>query len=227
MIAELVGQGACVVDVGTDHGYLPVHLVMNGAVRAVTATDIRKGPLDRAKASAAEFGVSDRIKFILADGLDGVDDGLSDTGGGYDTVVIAGMGGETIIRILEKAPWTLQAHRRLILQPQTKTDELVTWLYQNGYGVFDASLALDERRLYLVLIAGSSQGDITGGPLDILLQKRDALLPDYLAGLIKKTHRALCGLHASSVRLNGALEQQQRALGKLLWLKEETDKWQK
>lgn len=120
-------------DVGTDHGYLPISLLMHGKIDAAVAADINPGPLSAARRHAAEAGYEDKLRFECCDGLDfpGADS--------CDAVVCAGMGGETIMGILSRAPWTKDG-ARLILQPQSKLDELCLWLRENGYGIFDAAV---------------------------------------------------------------------------------------
>ena len=120
LCARLADGADTLCDVGTDHGYLPISLVARGAVSRAVAADIRPGPLASARRHAAEAGLEDRIRFELADGLGFP--GAEECG----TVVCAGMGGETIAGILERAPWT-RAGTRLILQPQSKLDELCEW----------------------------------------------------------------------------------------------------
>lgn len=217
--ASYIREAAAVVDVGTDHGFLPVFLAQNNRARKITATDIKKGPLTRAKVTAKAYGVFDKIDFLLADGLAVLE------GGGYDTVVIAGMGGETIIQILKKAGWTRGKNVSLILQPQTKLFELAGWLGRNGFEVFDASLARDEGRLYIVLYAGAGSGGVFKSPLTILFEKHDILLPDYLDQLISKHRRALDGLIKSSGEMNDALTLKKHELEELIKMKGESEKW--
>lgn len=225
-IADMLGKPTGVIDVGTDHGYLPVYLAQNGKAKMIAATDIRRGPLARAMVSAEEYGVAGRIEFLLADGLDGIDSGSCDTAE-YDTVVIAGMGGETIIRILAKAAWTRSACVKLVLQPQTKQDELTAWLIQNGYSVLDAALARDDNRMYVVFTAAAGSGGGSGDPLDILLAKHDPLLPAYLTELVKKTKRAVEGLEKAAESCRQELARRRRELENYLQMKGETDRWLK
>ncbi len=216
-IAAFIGENARVVDVGTDHGYLPVYLAQSGKARRIMATDIRRAPLERAVTTAADFGLSDRIEFALTDGLDGID------GTQFDTVVIAGMGGETIAGILERAPWTKAVHVRLILQPQTKLGVLRNWL--------DETLAEDDGKIYAVLLAGAGK---SRAPLScaeiyadrILMEKRDPLLSRYLDMLIKKTKRTIAGMERARrcVRID-ELTHHRRALEGFMRMKEETNKW--
>ena len=97
LIASILPHGRGFADVGTDHGYLPVYMAQHGYSGKIIASDINEGPLSTAVASARQAGVEDRICFRLCDGLDGC--GSEE----LDTVVIAGMGGDTICGILDRA----------------------------------------------------------------------------------------------------------------------------
>ena len=154
--ARMAGQSRFAVDVGTDHGRLAVWLLQNEMAARVAATDIRKGPLSSAVATAEEYGLAERIRFELCDGLDfpGAE--------AADAVIIAGMGGETIEGILRRAPWTLGG-ARLVLQPQSKLDELCVWLRITGYGLEGAALAAEGERLYVVLAARGGGPDLRRG----------------------------------------------------------------
>lgn len=169
-VANTALGGRAYADIGTDHGYVPVWLVQQGA-ESVTAADLRPGPLQSARESAGQHGVGERIRFVLADGLDYP---CADTA---DTVILAGMGGETMELILSRAAWTRRAH--LVLQPQTRIDELCRWLRESGYALRGASLVRDGGRLYAVLsVRGDGQG--FDWAEDALFAAGDPLLPDWL-----------------------------------------------
>ena len=218
-VTGMLGGASGVIDVGTDHGYLPVWLALNGAARRLVAADVRSGPLRRARETAQAYGVSDRIEFILTDGFDGIG------ADGIDAVVLAGMGGETITGILDKAPWVLDRSVRLILQPQTKADVLIGWLKGKGCRLWDAALAEDDGRLYLVFAAGAGEDGPFRGPLGLLLMKRDPLLPRYLSGLIEKFGRALHGLERSSRGRLEEIEALRAEIDGYIRMKEEVDRW--
>ena len=95
-IAKYINNKSTVADIGTDHGYLPLYLLMNNYDVDIIAADIRKDPLEKAKKNAKQAGVEDRIRFCLSDGLEGL-------GVKVDTYIICGMGGYVIMHILEKA----------------------------------------------------------------------------------------------------------------------------
>jgi len=155
-VADFIEDGAAVADIGTDHGYLPVYLALTRKAKRIIASDISAGSLGAAQRSAEKYGVSHLIEFVVAPGLSGIggncgNGGIGGKGGnGTDTIVIAGVGGETIIGILRDTPWAA-AKKRLILQPQTKTDELLEYLEDIGRTVEKTAFGLDKGRRYMVI----------------------------------------------------------------------------
>ena len=143
--AEMIRAGERVADVGTDHGYLPVWLRQQGISPSVIASDLHPAPLDSARASARRFGVTG-VEFRLCPGLAGIRPEET------DTVVMAGMSGETMVGILSDAAWSWEG-KRLILQPMTKRPELLTWLYENGLHLAEEKLVREREKLYWVLAA--------------------------------------------------------------------------
>ena len=189
-IADSVLPGERVIDVGTDHGYIPIWLVQERICEHVYASDIREKPLKQAMQNAEKAGLSDHMTFFLCDGLQQCPPDV------VDTVLIAGMGGETMISILDAAPWTRE--KRLILQPQSKIPELHAWLYDHGYMVVDASLVREKDHIYVIWIC-------TGGEREIkklvdhyvdpcLLHPADPLLDLYLRSQSDKLMKQYTGL---------------------------------
>ena len=146
LIASCVPKGARLADIGTDHGYLPAYLLQNDQIQYAIATDINVEPLEHAKQTAQLYSVTDRMAFRLCSGLDAVDPEE------VDTIVIAGMGGETIIDILSAAPWTLRDKYTIILQPQTKIELLRSFLLEHGYTFTAEHLVRDKNKLYVVMV---------------------------------------------------------------------------
>ena len=146
-VAALVRQGSRLADIGTDHAYLPVHLVQAGVCITAIASDIGEGPLDAARRTVTENGLTNEIALRLGNGLATV---AADE---VDDIAIAGMGGETIVAILEAAPWVQNEDIRLILQPMTRAEDLRRWLLQNGFSITEEHLIIDGRHLYPVLVA--------------------------------------------------------------------------
>ena len=110
-ILDEIQDGIGVIDVGTDHGYLPAALAKRGYPGNIFASDINEGPLNAAKTTADNESLTDKIKFLLCDGLIACDPDK------IDTIVIAGMGGDLICRILDQAEWTMDERYTMILQP--------------------------------------------------------------------------------------------------------------
>ena len=144
-ILSLIKEGRGVIDVGTDHAYVPIKLAQRGYKGRILASDINSGPLQSARKNAAETGLEGRIEFRLCDGLSECDGSVA------DTVILAGMGGDLICRILDEAEWTMNPDYSLILQPMTKAEVLRYWLVYNGYNILEDLTVSDSGRLYSVL----------------------------------------------------------------------------
>ena len=188
-IADCVPHGARLADVGTDHGYLPAALLQQGCIAQAIASDVNIAPLARAKSTAAEYGVAERMDFRLCVGLDGVAQNEA------DTVVIAGMGGETIAAILRAAAWDWRG-KTLLLQPMTKAELLRRWLTAHGFRIASERLVRDKGTIYAVIEAAAGEG----APLSsaeawcgVGLQ-RDPLYGEYARDRAKKLERASLGL---------------------------------
>ena len=128
-VADLVPPQTRFVDVGTDHAYLPAYLIQKGIIPSAVASDLRKGPLERARQTAERCGVTGRMSFRLGNGLERVQPEEA------QTIAIAGMGGETIAAILSAAPWCRLGERTLLLQPMSGLPELRAWLQRGGYRI--------------------------------------------------------------------------------------------
>ena len=135
-------------DIGTDHGFLPLHCLQEGLVSFAVLSDVNEGPLARAAANLQASGISsDRYSLRLGGGLKTLALGEA------ETVVIAGMGGELIARILEESPEVCCSVRRLILQPRTRSGHLRRWLWENGWEIDEEHLVRENGRLCEVFTA--------------------------------------------------------------------------
>ena len=146
-----IPRGARVVDVGTDHAYLPIHLVQNGSAAEALAADINQGPIDSARANIAAAGLEDRIQTLKTDGLHGVEK--------FDPthILIFGMGGELIVKILSEAPWIKQPNVTLILQPMSRAQILRAYLLDNGFSIEGETLTFEDR--YYQTVAARYTGE--------------------------------------------------------------------
>jgi len=146
-VASLVRKGARLADIGTDHAYLPTYLMKQGIISSAIAADIGEGPAASARRTVQDAGLSDMIDVRVCDGLSAITpDEVSD-------IVIAGMGGETIVHILSDAPWVKSADIRLVLQPMTKVVELRRFLFDNGFSIDEERVIIDGDHVYNILAA--------------------------------------------------------------------------
>ncbi len=218
-IADIIPSGSRVADIGTDHGYLPIWLLQNKNIAFAAACDVNKGPLEHAKRSAAQYGLATSMVFRLGNGLDCISPDE------VDTIVIAGMGGETIISILEAASWTNTSTYRLILQPMTKAELLRPWLAQNGYRFISERLVYENHTYFPImeLCGGMDPAELTLGQIwgGAMLQS-DPLQGDALDKLIKQLSFALSGLEKSNSPENAKKAEHHRQLiAQLQTMKEE------
>jgi len=142
--------GARVADIGSDHAYLPIYLVQNNRAECALASDINQGPVDAARRNIIEYGVSDRVIAQRADGLDGVENFTP------DCITILGMGGELIVKIIDRAPWVRKKGLRLILQPMTHAEILSRYLCEQGFEIIDETIVCDgnrDDRIYRIIVA--------------------------------------------------------------------------
>lgn len=143
-IASKVRHGVTVIDVGTDHAYIPVYLAQRGSNVKIIASDVAVGPLETAEKNISENGLSDKIETVLSDGLERID--IPDT----CDIIIAGMGGELISHIIESKPELRKTGVRLILQPMTKQSYLRQYLCEYGFDITDEDYA-DEGKIYQII----------------------------------------------------------------------------
>ncbi len=151
MCADMISGKGIVCDVGTDHALLAAYLITNGKCEKVIASDINEGPLESAGKTVEKYGISGKVDLVLSDGLKNVN------GEGVSDIVIAGMGGETIVKILSKCQFDLNGIR-LILQPMTKAEILRKWLADYGYKIVSENGVSEGEKLYTVITASAMPG---------------------------------------------------------------------
>lgn len=218
-IADRVPTGARLVDVGTDHAYLPVWLILNHMVERAIAADLRPGPLERARQTARRYGVAEQLDFRLCDGLTGIRPEE------VDAIAIAGMGGDTIQSILLSAPWA--RGKTLLLQPMTAQSELRRWLGEWGYAIEEEHIAREGQRLYSIWTVKAGQmPPMTPGELWAGAQSNDPLRGAYLDYISAKLRRALAGHRAAAQPNETEIEALQAVLDDLTRMKGEWTSWQ-
>lgn len=191
MVAGLVLPGLPLADIGTDHGYLPAYLVRTGRCPRALASDRMPGPLGAARRSVAAAGLADRVELRLGDGLAVL------APGEVATVVLAGMGGQLMQRILAAQPAVVQRLRRLVLQPNAGAEGLRRWLERAGWSLVDEALAEEAGRIYVGVAAAPvpapalSAADLLLGP--VLRRQGGELFRRHAAAEAGRARQALAG----------------------------------
>lgn len=147
-IATKVPAGSVVVDIGTDHAYIPVYLLKNHIAASVIASDNRVGPLDAAAETVNLFNVEKMVDLRLGNGLD-----VLRGGDQVDVIIIAGMGGETIRAILTRGLSVITPKIHLVLQPMTETGLVRCWLSERGFSIINEDIAQEGENFYEIIVA--------------------------------------------------------------------------
>ena len=218
---RFVYPGDRVADIGCDHGYLGIHLLKNNIASFVYASDINEGPLNAAVFNSEKYGVRDKMQFFLSDGVRNIPRD-------FDTMVCCGMGGDTMISILEAAPWLKEGKYRLILQCQSKRPELRRYLSQNGWFIQEETVLKDGRFLYTIMEVVYFPGmELTAGGCHFspaLLKNPSKDLPVFYRWVVGGLKMIVenQGEKADSFKVE-ALQELTNLPEALSWLKEEND----
>lgn len=178
-VASLAGACNTLADVGTDHGYIPVYLVGCKRAKRAVAMDINPGPLRRAQEHIAAYGLQKLIETRLSDGMAALQAGEA------DKIVVAGMGGNLMQRILEQGEAAARAAQGLVLQPQSEIGAFRKFLWEHGYGIVKEDMVCEDGKYYpMVLAKHIGEAEPLGrveckfGPA--LLRERHPVLKEYL-----------------------------------------------
>ncbi|MFC7364819.1 MULTISPECIES: tRNA (adenine(22)-N(1))-methyltransferase [Bhargavaea] len=146
-VASRIGNDAVLADIGSDHAYLPAHLVLTDRIRRGIAGEVARGPFESAEATIRETGLEGKVIARLADGLEAIreEDGV-------DTVSIAGMGGPLIASILENGKERLSGVRRLVLQPNIHAGAIRSWAVANGWHIIEEDILEEDGKIYEVIV---------------------------------------------------------------------------
>lgn len=147
LCAELVRENKSVADIGTDHAYLPVWLCKSGKTPCAIAADIKQEPLNNGIKTIEKYDATSFVSTRLSDGL------LQINPNEADDIVIAGMGGELIVHILNNANWVKSQDKHLVLQPMSKSEVLVAYLYDNEYFIDKQRCCIVDNKVYTVISA--------------------------------------------------------------------------
>ncbi|MBQ4068190.1 MAG: SAM-dependent methyltransferase [Lachnospiraceae bacterium] len=178
-IAGMVTPGNRLVDVGTDHGYVPIYLMQKGVINEALAMDINKGPLVGADKHIEEAGFTGKIRTRLSDGLKEYKKGEG------DTILIAGMGGALVVKILSSSIDKLEGIKELVLSPQSEIFLVREFLKESGFVIQDEKMVYDEEKYYTIIKAVPGEDSNTYSEWEMhygykMLEKRDEVLREFL-----------------------------------------------
>ena len=192
LVASFVPQGAILLDVGSDHAYLPIELVERGQIKSAIAGEVVEGPYQSAVKNVEAHGLKEKIQVRLANGLAAFEEADQ-----ASVITIAGMGGRLITRILEEGLEKLGNVQCLILQPNNREDDLRIWLQDHGFQIVAESILEEAGKFYEILVVEVGQmklssSDVRFGPFlskevsPVFVQKwqKEAAKLEYALGQI-------------------------------------------
>ena len=194
-VADCVSENAYLADIGTDHAYLPVFLMEAGRIRAAVASDIHKGPLERAERNIRAADLSNQIETLLTDGLSGIERyPVTD-------IVIAGMGGLMIAGILDAAPFVRERRPHLILQPMQNVPELRAYLAETGFRIEQEKQLVSDGKYYQIICAVYDGEHRSYSPCELLLgryniehkRENQAVFAAFCTRYIALIREKICG----------------------------------
>ena len=202
--AGMVTKGNIVADIGCDHAYTSIYLCQEGIAPRVIAMDVNKGPLQGAKLHVEEAGLTGQIEVRLSDGLAAL------TPGEADTVLLCGMGGLLMIKILSDYPETTASMKELILQPQSEVGEVRHFLHKQGYRITKEHMLKEDGKFYVMMRAEQcakpqqyeTECEYLYGKL--LLEEKNEVLKEFLGRehrLRSEVLKALSGQETENVRM--------------------------
>ena len=197
--AGFVRRGSVAADIGTDHAYLPVWLIQQGICPKVYASDINEEPIRLARKNIEFYGISDKVEAFTSDGLQAIPKEM------VTDFIIAGMGGDNIVTILNEAPWLKNETYRLILQPMSHTERLREYLFSNGFDIIAEKAVCEAVRLYTVICAAFTGSGVIYDDFDLYAGKLDHSDP-VAAALLGKQAGILRSM-AAGYQAKGAPEQ--------------------
>ncbi|MBQ2890313.1 MAG: SAM-dependent methyltransferase [Clostridia bacterium] len=192
-IYDILTPCETVCDIGTDHAYIPVCLCLNNKCKKAIASDIKKGPVERAKKTVSLYGAQTQVEVRLGGGLETVS--VCEA----DAIIIAGMGGLLIAQILEESENIAKSAKELILQPMTAIAELREFLNKNGYTINEEHIVREEEKLYTIMKVSVGK-DIPYTEAELYLGKaviKNEHYEAYKISRLNKIDKQIAGLERS------------------------------
>ncbi len=194
-VASFVKNGTTVADIGTDHGYVPIYLYQEGAIKSAVACDINKEPIRRAQKNINMYRLSNVIETRLGAGLEPLKMGEA------ETIIIAGMGGMLMIGIMDESRAKTLAAKELVLQPQTDIDRVRKYIHSIGFRIDDEKMLKEDGIYYTVIRAVhgeekyENEADYIFGKINI--DNKSPALKDFLDNTMRKNANVMERLKAA------------------------------
>lgn len=230
-VVSFVRPCASAADIGTDHALVPVELVRRGIVKKALAMDVRPGPLSRAKEQISRAGLSDQIEPRLSDGLAALKPQEA------ETVIIAGMGGELIIRILTEGRHMWDSVAQWVLSPHSEVFKVRGWLLENGFSIEKEDMVCEDGKYYVLMDvrrAGSGIESLARDAEfvrllygDSLIRERNPVLVQYLKEEEQMLMEREASLRQSAKGSLRAAERLKETETRLKWNREVQDEMQR
>ncbi len=180
MVADMVSKGNVLADIGCDHGFVSIYLLEKGICPKVIAMDVNEGPLLRAKEHIMERGLSPYIDVRLSDGMTKLLPREA------DSILIAGMGGRLVIKILTDCMEKAKALKEIILQPQSELHLVRQFLNDSGFHILEENMTKDNGKFYPAMrvawkpVKEKSLSEVEAWYGPILLKEKNTVLREYL-----------------------------------------------
>jgi len=189
LAASNVKSGGIVADIGCDHAFTSIYLVENGIAKGAIALDINKEPLKRAKEHISAYGMDRYIAARLSDGAKQLEEGEA------DTILISGMGGALITRILGESISIIKSAEELVLSPQSETGLVRHFLHDNGFMIVNEDMVKEKGKFYVIIRAvhGTQHFEDETGYIygEYLVKHRNQVLREYLLKEQKRIYGVL------------------------------------
>lgn len=197
-IAQMADKCEVIADIGTDHAYLPIYLVLNNICKRAIASDINRGPIEKAEKNIRYYELENKIDCRIGSGLNTLKAGEA------EGVIIAGMGGNLIIDILRENDRIYSSSSYYLLTPAQHTEVLRKFLYENGYKILDEDLCYDEGKYYETIKLSKKceakilEDDIYYEISPVLIRKKHSLLLNYINYKIEMNNKILASIKSDS-----------------------------
>jgi len=197
-IVNMIEECDSVIDVGTDHGYVPIYLVKNGVIKSAIASDINRGPVDKARKNIIQNNVQEQISCRMGSGLSTVNKGET------EIAIIAGMGGNLIRDILEADLEVVKQFKYMILQPVQNAEVLREYLYITGYDILDEEICKDDGKFYEIIKVKYNTkpvilDDIYYEISKILLDKKNTVMQSFIEYKLQKYLKVYYSLNDDTI----------------------------